>query len=126
MLTFLSGVRLCKAGGGDSAAAVDWIIQHHPAGNIFNSYGWGGYLIWRLYPEYHVYIDGRADVYGDLFINDYLRIEAGAPGWEAGLAHEDVRGVLLEPASLLVKELTQSLDWETAYSDEKSILFVHK
>jgi len=65
-------------------------------------------------------------VYGDLFINDYLCIEAGEPGWEAGLAHEDVRVVLLEPASLLVKELTQSLDWEIAYSDEKSILFVHK
>ena len=108
------------------AAAVDWIIQHHPAGNIFNAYGWGGYLIWRLYPEYHVYIDGRADVYGDTFINDYLRIEGGEPGWEASLSLNGVRIVLIEPWSLLARDLRQSADWEIAYSDEQSILFIHK
>ena len=32
-------------------AAVDWIIDNKPEGNLFNSYGWGGYLIWRLYPD---------------------------------------------------------------------------
>lgn len=47
-------------------AAVDWIAENHPEGNIFNSYYWGGYIIWRLYPQYQVYVDGRAfDVYGD-------------------------------------------------------------
>jgi len=108
------------------AAAVDWIIQHHPAGNIFNAYGWGGYLIWRLYPEYQVYIDGRADVYGDPFINDYLRIEAGELGWEASLSLDVVRIVLIEPGSLLARDLRQSPDWETAFSDELSVLFIHK
>jgi len=108
------------------AAAVDWIIQHHPAGNIFNTYGWGGYLIWRLYPEYYVYIDGRADVYGDTFINDYLRIETGEPGWETSLSLDGVRIVLIEPGSLLARDLRQSPDWEIAFSDEQSVLFIHK
>jgi len=108
------------------AAAVDWIVQHHPAGNIFNTYGWGGYLIWRLYPEYHVYIDGRADVYGDTFINDYLRIEAGKPNWETSLSLDGVRIVLIGPGSLLARDLRQSPDWERAFSDEQSVLFIHK
>ena len=108
------------------AAAVDWIVQHHPSGNIFNTYGWGGYLIWRLYPEYQVYIDGRADVYGDTFINDYLRIEAGEPSWETSLSLDGMRIVLIEPGSLLARDLHQSPDWEIALSDEQSILFIHK
>lgn len=108
------------------AAAVDWIIQHHPEGNIFNTYGWGGYLIWRLYPECRVYIDGRADVYGDPFINEYLRIEGGEPGWDASLSLDGVQIVLIEPGSSLAKDLRQSQDWEIAFSDEQSILFVHR
>jgi hypothetical protein len=108
------------------AAAVDWIVQHHPAGNIFNTYGWGGYLIWRLYPEYQVYIDGRADVYGDTFINDYLRIETGEPSWETSLSLDGVRIVLIERGSLLARDLRQSADWEIAFSDEQSVLFNHK
>jgi hypothetical protein len=108
------------------AAAVDWIVQHHPSGNIFNTYGWGGYLIWRLYPEYQVYIDGRADVYGDTFINDYLRIEAGEPSWETSLSLDGVRIVLIEPGSLLARDLRQSADWEIAFSDEQSVMFIHK
>jgi hypothetical protein len=108
------------------AAAVDWIVQHHPSGNIFNTYGWGGYLIWRLYPEYQVYIDGRADVYGDSFINDYLRIEAGEPGWETSLSLDGVRIVLIERGSLLARDLRQSADWEIAFSDEQSVMFIHK
>jgi len=108
------------------AAAVDWIVQHHPSGNIFNTYGWGGYLIWRLYPEYQVYIDGRADVYGDTFINDYLRIEAGEPSWETSLSLDGMRIVLIEPGSLLARDLHQSPDWEIALSDEQSVLFIHK
>lgn len=33
------------------------------SGNLFNSYNWGGYLIFRLWPNYRVFIDGRTDLY---------------------------------------------------------------
>jgi|GEM_PF-1022185 len=29
-------------------------------GPMYNFYTWGGFLIWRLYPQYKVFIDGRA------------------------------------------------------------------
>jgi hypothetical protein len=32
-------------------------------GNLMNSYGFGGYLIWSLYPERKIFIDGRNEVY---------------------------------------------------------------
>lgn len=32
-------------------------------GHMLNSYGFGGYLIWTLYPQRRVFIDGRNEVY---------------------------------------------------------------
>ena len=51
--------------------AVDFLAQHHLPGPIFNHYDWGGYLIWRLHPEYPVFVDGRADLYGDQLMTDF-------------------------------------------------------
>ena len=50
------------------AGAADFLLQHHIKGRIFNTYGQGGYLIWRLWPQEQVFLDGRAlneKVYSD-------------------------------------------------------------
>ncbi|OGK24904.1 hypothetical protein A3D76_01020 [Candidatus Roizmanbacteria bacterium RIFCSPHIGHO2_02_FULL_37_9b] len=38
--------------------AVNYLTNHLPKGQIFSSYDWGGYLIWKL-PQKRVFIDGR-------------------------------------------------------------------
>jgi hypothetical protein len=38
--------------------AIEYLHHHLPEGQIFASYDWGGYLIWKL-PEKKVFIDGR-------------------------------------------------------------------
>jgi len=107
-------------------AATDWVIQNRPAGNLYNTYGWGGYLIWRLYPEYPVYIDGRADVYGDEFIYDYLRIYTAQPGWEEKLESRGVTWVLVEADSAIAYALAESASWENVYHDNQAVIFVKK
>jgi hypothetical protein len=106
--------------------AVDWIVKNHPHGQLFNTYGWGGYLIWRLYPIYPVYIDGRADVYGDKFLYAYTDIYRGRPGWEQALDAQAVHLVLVEPESGLASNLKQSPNWEIAYQDQISVVFDKK
>lgn len=107
-------------------AAVEWIQQNRPAPNLYNSYGWGGYLIWKLYPDYKVYIDGRADVHGDAFIEDFLNIYRGAPGWQTGLAARDVRLVLVEPDAPLVANLSSDPLWTRVFSDAQSVIYQKK
>jgi hypothetical protein len=104
--------------------AVDWIIENHPQGNLYNTYSWGGYLIWRLYPQYLVYIDGRADVYGDQFIYDYLAIYDARPGWQQAFNTQKIRLVLIEPNSGLAATMLHTSGWTVAYADKTSILFV--
>jgi hypothetical protein len=104
--------------------AVDWLQNNAPAGNLFNSYNWGGYLIWRLYPQVRVYIDGRADIYGDAFILDYLSIYNAEPGWEGKLNGQDIKTVLVESNAPLADALRQSPDWHVTFSDKLSTIFV--
>ena len=40
--------------------AADYILAHHVSGPLFNTWELGGYLMWRLWPEQRVFIDGRA------------------------------------------------------------------
>jgi len=107
-------------------AAVNWITENQPEGNLFNSYGWGGYLIWRLYPQYPVYIDGRADVYGDKFIFAYMDIFHAGIGWQKALDTQAVKLVLVEPQSGLANVLRQSSEWEILFEDKVSILLFRK
>ncbi len=107
-------------------AAVDWIAENRPAGNLFNSYGWGGYIIWRLYPQYPVYIDGRADVYGDKFIFDYREVYRAQPDWEQVLDAQGVGLVLVEPGSGLATALGQSSWWKITFEDQISVVFFRK
>lgn len=62
--------------------AANFVLENGIAGNLFNDYGYGGYLIYRLSPDRKVFIDGRADMYGDKFVNDYIDIYNGNPGWK--------------------------------------------
>ena len=106
--------------------AVDWIARNQPPGNLYNTYGWGGYLVWRLYPGYRVYIDGRADVYGDQFIYAYTDVYRGFSNWQNALASANVRLVLIEPGSGLAAALRKDPDWSVAYEDKLSVLFTKK
>lgn len=106
------------------AAAADWIEAQQPKPNLYNSYNWGGYLIWRLYPAYKVSIDGRADVYGDQSIEKYLSIYRAAPGWEQKLALAGVNVLMLEPDSPLAYALGENPNWRQSFRDDKSVVFV--
>ena len=100
--------------------------SHKQAGPIFNAYGWGGYLIWKLHPERAVYIDGRADVYGDALVEDYLRAEAGEPGWRALLERDGVRVVMVAPDAALATLLREDKDWDRVFEDGQAVIFFKK
>lgn len=42
------------------AGAATYVLSNHITAPLFNTYEHGGYLIWRLWPEERVFIDGRA------------------------------------------------------------------
>ena len=53
--------------------AIDFVSKNDLKGEMFNNYELGGPLIWGLYPKHKVFIDGRAEFYGEGFFSEYLR-----------------------------------------------------
>ena len=101
--------------------AVAFIKRQAPPGRLFNSYNWGGYLLWEL-PEYPVFIDGRTDLYNDEVIDQWLRVVRGDPGWQEVLDRWDVRIILIEPSMPLVNQL-ENAGWQELYRDEVAVVY---
>jgi hypothetical protein len=108
------------------AAAVNFMIHEKPPQPIYNEYVWGGYLIWRLYPEYRVNMDGRADVYGDALIEEFLAVHDGETKWRESLEKQGIRTVLVKPEVPLASLLRQDTGWQNVFEDKGSVIFVRR
>ena len=102
-------------------AAVQWINENQPEGTLFNSYNWGGYLIWAL-RDHPVFVDGRADLYGDEMLNQWKQVVAGGDAAQEILNEWEVDLILLEPDWTVINELSQ-YGWELLYKDEMSVIY---
>ncbi len=102
-------------------AAVSYIQRERPPGSMFNSYNWGGYVLWALYPEYPSFVDGRTDLFDDDILGEYLTAWRAGEGWEAVIDQWDIRLALLEPDAPLVRAL-ESAGWVRAYTDEQAVV----
>lgn len=102
--------------------AIDWIKTNQPKGNLFNSYNWGGYVLWSL-PEYPVFIDGRADLYGSELIGQWHDVVQGRENALQILENWKVNIVLLEPGWPIIRILDLE-GWQIAYRDEKSVILL--
>lgn len=101
--------------------AVGYLQDNQPAGQLFNSYNWGGYLLWNL-RDYPVYVDGRTDLYDEGLLNEWVDIVSAKDGWQSKLEEWGVNLVLIEPTWPLNKVLAYE-DWIILYQDEVSVLY---
>ncbi|HEY6121869.1 MAG TPA: hypothetical protein VIV66_18070, partial [Pyrinomonadaceae bacterium] len=108
------------------AAAVTFMSSRQTPQPIYNEYGWGGYLIWRLYPDYRVYIDGRADVYGDSFLKEFLMVHDGEPNWREPLQRNGIRTVVIKPSAPLASLLKTDASWKKVFEDSQSVIFTKR
>jgi hypothetical protein len=102
--------------------AVRFLQAEQPPGPLFNSYNWGGYLIWEL-PNYPVFVDGRTDLYDDEFLTEYLSVVLAQEGWEEKLDRYQINLVLIEPESMLGRILDEQGHWQLLYGDHQAMIF---
>ncbi len=101
--------------------ASEALRQSGFGGNLLNDYDWGGFLIWR---GEKVFIDGRADVYGDDFFNQYSQLYHGQVPAAGVLNSYEIRRVLIRSDSPLATWLETSAEWSKLYQDRQAIVFV--
>jgi hypothetical protein len=119
------------------AGAADFLLQHQVRGRLFNTYEYGGYLMWRLWPQERVFIDGRA--LSESVFQDYARIlynhdaSDGQPAGNALLARYGIDVIVMntfEPSGGTIYLLAPSLAdpnqpaWKLVYQDAQAVIFM--
>jgi hypothetical protein len=104
-------------------AAVDFVEKAGITGNVFNSYNFGGYLIFRGIPTF---VDGRQPPYTDKFLQEYydtIKLRDSVRAFRL-LDRYKVEWVLLLPEEPLAKALAEKNQWNNVYSDKDAVVFV--
>lgn len=103
-------------------AAVD-LLEQRKVQRIFNAYQFGGYLISRNIP---VYVDGRAELYGEKFVMDFFKATEGKKPELLPRLLDDYK----IDATLLVADapgpqiLDQLKGWKRIYADDIAVIHV--
>jgi hypothetical protein len=106
-------------------AGVDRLLQLEPDANVFAQYGWGGYVISRMYESGgRVFVDGRNDMYSQQVLDDYSAIRAADPGWEALAARYGVEAILLPPETTLTRGPAVEAGWCEILRDKVEVLYL--
>jgi hypothetical protein len=100
---------------------LDYIVEKKlPAVGGYNLDNWGGLLSYKL--NMPVFIDDRADFYGEKFYGDYGIVCEAKPGWSEILDKHKITWVLFPKESILIKKLGERPDWSKACEDQAATL----
>lgn len=103
--------------------AAEFMAQHGIRDHFFSPDNWGGYLIYRLYPNVRLMVDDRHDFYGAAFMRDYLTVLQVGPGWRGLLDARQVRWVVAPSESSLANALKAVPDWRVIHEDPTAVIF---
>jgi len=106
------------------AAAIEHVPVALRAKPVLNEYGFGGYLIFRGIKPY---IDSRADLYGDAFLEHYARImRPDTAALDSTLRESHIAWTIQPPEGPLVAWLDARRDWKRLYADQFAVIHVRR
>jgi hypothetical protein len=104
--------------------ALAYMRQHSVPGPLFNSYGFGGYMVEA---GYKTFIDGRSELFEQSgVLDDYMHITMMKPGAMGVLNGYGIRSCLLERDEPFSTVLASIPAWQRVYSDNVSALYVKR
>lgn len=103
--------------------AVDYLRSQGAIPPVLAPDYWGGYLIYRLYPQAQVVVDDRHDLYGEEFLRSYLKFLHAEEGWNEFLREHPAGYIVLPRKSALATVLASSQDWKRIYADDVAVVF---
>lgn len=105
--------------------AANYLCQNYAPGPLWNTFDWGGFLIWYL-PQYPVGIDGRTDLYGDELVDRFYKTELGDATYRTDPYLNESGVVLLRTHDGLVPLLQNDRRFEKIYADRIASIFVRR
>jgi hypothetical protein len=106
--------------------AFAYLQSTNQPARAFVYYDWGGYAIWRLYPKYRVFVDGRADLYDNGILRQFRTVIELHRGWQAVLNDAAVGTLVVPVTSAVTQALVLDREWSNPYRDSQAVVFVRK
>jgi hypothetical protein len=104
---------------------VELLIERVPDGRIASWYGWGGYVIGKMYDlGARVLVDGRNDMYDQAILERYNQVRNADPGWEQIADGYDVDALLFPPFEAISKGPAEIAGWCEVYRDANEVVFL--
>ena len=98
--------------------AFEFAVKNGINGRMFNNDGWGGYIIYRGYPAYKVFFDGRSDMYGVPLLKEYVKVARAEKDFEGVLDKHGVDWVIYSANTPLCQLLEAGGGWRLVYADK--------
>lgn len=110
--------------------AVNFLEQEKLPGNIFNNFDIGSYLIYRLYPSYKVFVDGRPEAYPADFFDNYKAMQMDPELFEQQVMRYDINTVFFAHTDItpwaqqFLQSIVSDSRWVPVYIDDRIIIFI--
>jgi tetratricopeptide (TPR) repeat protein len=113
--------------------AAAFLEREHVPGNVFHDYNLGGYLTWRIGPQYADFVDGRYIPFGkELFDEQRLLMSLGPDSseWKQAAERWQINTLIFPVAryaglgSFPLQDFCNSKLWKLVYLDDVSVIFV--
>lgn len=123
---------------------ASYVETRNLGGRMMNSYGFGGYLVWALYPDRLIFMDGRNEVFLAL-LKRLAAARSDSRAWTALLRDYDIEYALLEYVDAPDRITTVAADgsmttslapitvtrfprsrWALVYFDDDGMIFVRR
>jgi hypothetical protein len=105
---------------------MTFIRENRLPHQLFSVYAWGGYELWRLYPEYRMFMDGRTHVYGPDVLREFLDVVNVSPRWQVVLDKWQVQTILALRSSPLSETLLAQGGWRRVFTEREAVVFVRE
>jgi len=112
------------APGNEPRAAVDFVERERIGRRLYNDVRFGGYLIWRRFPDAPVFIDGRNEIYPGLLREVFGSLN-DSRAWEAFLARLDVDAAFLRYTPALERVVQPGTDGRRGRVSERAFSANH-
>jgi hypothetical protein len=105
--------------------AVNFLKENGVKGNILLPFEWGEYIIWKLYPDCRVSIDGRfRTVYPEEVLVDHFQALSDKERWNT-LINKYQTNIILTRRHLFSRQMmSERKDWIYIYSDNIAMIFI--
>ncbi len=108
-------------------AITEFVLTNYPNATLYNTYTYGGEILYRTQGKLKVFVDGRAGTaYEESILESYMEISETGRNWQKELDKYNIDLLMLDKADRVAIAAENSPLWKTVYDEDDQMVFVRR